>query len=89
MTLPLQQFGLKILSKRNNLPLIIKGCEKPKSISYFEKKGSAQCKTSIMFAALKANGTTFIKAKKSRNHTELLFKSLILPLKFNKNNQGC
>ena len=84
VTVPLQKFGLKIFSKRNNLPLIIKGSEKPKSISYFEKKGSAQCKTSIMLAALKANGTTFIKAKKSRNHTELLFKSLNLPLKVKK-----
>ena len=33
--------------------------------------------TSIMLAALKANGTTFIKAKKSRNHTELLLNLLI------------
>ena len=30
---------------------------------------------------MRANGTTFIKAKKSRNHTELLYKFLGLPIK--------
>ena len=29
-----------------------------------------------MLAALNANGETIIKAKKSRNHTELLFKHI-------------
>ena len=34
-----------------------------------------------MLASLKAPGITKIKAKKSRNHTELLFKTLDLPIK--------
>ena len=34
-----------------------------------------------MLAALNTPGTTIIKAKKSRNHTELLFKYLKLPIK--------
>ena len=34
-----------------------------------------------MLAALNTPGTTKIKAKKSRNHTELLFKYLKLPIK--------
>ena len=41
----------------------MKGTENPNSIYYQETKGSAQCKTSIMFAALKSNGITKIKAK--------------------------
>ena len=48
---------------------------------YFEKKGSAQIKSCIMLAALNAPGATKIKAKKSRNHTELLYKFLKLPIK--------
>ena len=44
------------------------------------KKGSAQCKSSIIFAAMRTNGNTKIKAKKSRNHTELLCKHLGLPI---------
>ena len=50
-------------------------------INYFEKKGSAQCKSSVIFAALNTPGKTIINAKKSRNHTELFLKYLNLPLK--------
>ena len=57
------------------------GSKSAKGISYLEDKGSAQCKSSIMFAALNSSGTTSIKAKKSRNHTELLFKYLKIPIK--------
>ncbi len=81
---PLKKFGALFKSNKNKLPIIIKGSNNLKSINYVENKGSAQCKTSIMFAALKANGITKIKAKKSRNHTELLFKNLSLPIKIKK-----
>ena len=37
-----------------------------------------------MLAALNTNGETFIKAKKSRDHTELLFKYLKIPIKIKK-----
>ena len=37
-----------------------------------------------MLAALNTKGTTFIKAKKSRDHSELLFKSIGLKIKINK-----
>jgi len=37
-----------------------------------------------MFAALNASGTTSIRAKKSRNHSELLFKYLKIPIKISK-----
>jgi len=50
-----------------------------------KKKGSAQCKSSVILAGIKAKGKTFIKAKKSRNHTELLFKYLKLPIKIKEN----
>ena len=82
---PLTKFGGKYDLKNNkNLPLKIIGTNNPKPIYYFEKKGSAQCKSSVIFAALKTKGTTIIKAKKSRNHTELLCKYLKLPLTVNR-----
>jgi len=82
VTLPLEKFGAKFSYKiENKLPLSILGSQSPKGIKYLENKGSAQCKSSVMFAALNASGTTFIKAKKSRNHTELLFKFLKIPTK--------
>ena len=77
---PLKKFGADFKSNFGRLPIIIKGTENPNSIIYNETKGSAQVKSSIMLAALNTNGDTIIKAKKSRNHTELLFKYLGLPI---------
>ena len=78
---PLTKFGAKFKLKKNkNLPLKICGSNNLNSINYIEKKGSAQCKTAVIFGAMRSKGTTFIKAKKSRNHTELLCKYLKLPL---------
>ena len=85
VTLPLEKFGAKFYyKKKNRLPLSVLGSKLVKGIKYLENKGSAQCKSSIMFAALNASGTTFIKAKKSRNHSELLFKFLKIPIKIKK-----
>ena len=78
---PLKKFGAKFKSKNNKLPIFIYGTDKPKPIKYFENLGSAQCKTAIMLASLNTSGETVIKAKKSRNHTELLFKHLNIPIK--------
>ncbi len=82
---PLSIFGATFKLNRNyGLPLIIKGSNKLKPIKYFEKRGSAQCKSSIMFGGIKTNGKTIIKAKKSRDHTELFFRHLNLPIKIKK-----
>ncbi len=78
---PLSKFGAKFkLRKKKYLPMIINGSSKLSPIKYFEKKGSAQCKSAIMFGGMRTKGTTIIKAKKSRNHTELLCKYLKLPI---------
>ena len=82
---PLKKFGVKFkLTNKKNLPLYILGNEHLKPIKYFENKGSAQCKSSVIFAGLRTEGTTIIKAKKSRNHTELLCKYLKLPITLSK-----
>ena len=82
---PLSKFGAKFkLRNKNFLPLTLYGSPELKPIKYYEKKGSAQCKSSIIFAAMRTNGITSIKAKKSRNHTEILCKHLKLPIKINK-----
>ena len=86
VTDPLSKFGAKFeLKNGNNLPLKILGIKKPSPILYEEKRGSAQCKSSVIFAAMKTKGRTIIKAKKSRNHTELLSQYLKLPVKVKKN----
>ena len=81
---PLKKFGAKFETKKNKLPLKMTGLDDPKPIKYFEKKGSAQCKSAVMFAGLKAKGLTSIKAKKSRSHTEIMFKHLKIPIKIKK-----
>ena len=85
VTVPLKKFGAKFQYKvKNKLPLSIIGSHNTKDIHYVENKGSAQCKSCVMLAALNSSGSTYIKAKKSRNHTELLFKYLKVPIKIKK-----
>tara|TARA_A100001011_G_C14305029_1_gene842648 strand:- start:628 stop:1944 length:1317 start_codon:yes stop_codon:yes gene_type:complete len=81
ITDPLKKFGATFKLKKNSLPLKMLGLNNPKPITYTENKGSAQCKSAIIFAGMKTKGKTYIKAKKSRNHTELLCKYLDLPIK--------
>ena len=78
---PLSRFGAKFKLRNNkNLPVTIMGSKHLNPITYNEERGSAQCKSSVIFGAMKVNGTSIIKAKKSRNHTELLCKYLKLPI---------
>tara|TARA_Y100001958_G_scaffold158252_2_gene155563 strand:+ start:607 stop:1788 length:1182 start_codon:yes stop_codon:yes gene_type:complete len=86
ITKPLGKFGASFQLKNNyNLPLTIKGSKKLRPIKFFENKGSAQCKSSVILGGIKVDGKTVIKARKSRNHTELLFKYLKLPIRVKKN----
>ena len=63
----------------HNLTEVIEG-----TIHYIENRGSAQCKSTIMLAALNLPGKTVIKAKKSSNTIDLTEpkrkKWFILPL---------
>ena len=51
-------FGATFKSNSGKLPITITGTNYPKPINYYENKGSAQCKSSIMLAALNTKGTT-------------------------------
>ncbi len=84
ITKPLEKFGAKFKTKQGKLPIQIQGTNNPRPIFYNETRGSAQCKSAIMLAALNTRGETVIKAKKSRNHSEILFKYLKLPIKILK-----
>ena len=81
---PLEEFGARYFTNSGKLPIIIKGTNTPLPINYNETRGSAQCKSAVMLAALNTKGETTIKAKKSRDHSELLFKYLKLPIKILK-----
>ena len=85
VTKPLKLFGANITSKKNCLPVTIQGTNFLRPINYLENIGSAQIKTACCFAALNTPGVTTIRARKSRNHTELLFKYLKIPIKVSSN----
>ena len=82
---PLKKFGANLKLKNDyTLPLIITGSKNLKPIKYLENIGSAQVKSCILFAGARTTGKTFIKvpfAKRSRDHTERLFRYLKLPIK--------
>ena len=81
---PLKKFGAKISTNKGKLPIIIKGIQNTKPIKYYESKGSAQCKSAVMLAALNTKGQTVIRAKKSRDHSEKLFNYLGVPIEIKK-----
>ena len=82
---PLKEFGAIFSPKnKNTLPIFIKGNNFLRPIKYLETIGSSQCKSSVMLAALNVNGESQLKCKPSRNHTELLFKYLKIPIKIRK-----
>ena len=86
---PLQKMGANFkLNEKKTLPLQIIGSNFVNPIHYFENRGSAQCKSSVMLAALNSPGQTVIKAKKSRSHTESFFKYLEIPITIKKNKNG-
>ena len=87
ITTPLEQFGVSFKTNNHNLPLKIIGTDYLKPIKYIEDRGSAQCKSSVLFAGLNTPGKTIVKAKKSRDHTELFLKYLKLPIKIIKKNK--
>ena len=82
---PLKLFGTKFKNNRTKLPIYLRGPEILKPIKYFEKLGSAQCKSALMIAALKTSGKTELRCLPSRNHTEIIFKKVLnLPIKVKK-----
>ena len=76
----LKLFGVNIKTKNGFLPLEIQGSQFLRPAKITEKLGSAQVKSCAIFGGLNTPGTTFIKAKKSRNHTESLLKYLKYPI---------
>jgi len=71
---PLSEMGATINSTDGKAPLEIIGTASPKPIIYELPVASAQVKSAILFAALRAKGTTTVIEKvKSRDHTERLF----------------
>ena len=62
---PLQKIGANfIVNNKKTLPLKIKGSNVVNPIHYIEKRGSAQCKSTVMLAALNSPGKTSKQSSK-------------------------
>ena len=78
---PLTLMGANIESVDGHAPLTIHG-DKLRGINYSSKLASAQVKSCILLAGLKAEGsTTYTEPYVSRNHTELMLKYLEADIK--------
>ncbi len=85
VTEPLSKIGVEFFPKgKNRLPISILGSNYLRPIKYYEERGSAQCKTCLMLASLNTPGEMQIFARKSRNHSELMFKNLKIPILIKK-----
>ena len=81
ITNPLKLFGANILSKKNNIPIKIIGSNFLRPIKYKENLGSAQCKS----GDVGHQNTRYNKSDcKNKDHTELMFKYLKIPIKIIK-----
>jgi len=87
---PIQKFGAKIISRKNNLmPFAIVGNEDAMPIEYSMKMASAQVKSCILLASLAVKGTTtIIEPEKCRDHTEIMMKYLGLKISQENLNNG-
>jgi len=78
---PLELMGAHIRSQERKPPLTIQGSRRLKTISYKMPIASAQVKSCILFAALRADGyTEVIETSSSRDHTERLFNAFGVPV---------
>jgi 3-phosphoshikimate 1-carboxyvinyltransferase len=78
---PLELMGAQIEATDGKAPLKVRGSGKLNPITYKLPVASAQVKSAILFAGLKAKGrTTVIETTQSRDHTERLFNGFGVPV---------
>ena len=74
---PLRSMGASLDGRQGGkfLPVSVRGGNL-KGIDFFNEKSSAQVKSAVLIAGLRAEGQTLVKEKvKSRDHTERMFKA--------------
>ncbi|MDW0111618.1 3-phosphoshikimate 1-carboxyvinyltransferase [Sporosarcina saromensis] len=87
VTIPLQSMGAKIVGAEDDeyLPLTVKGGELS-GMTYHVPVASAQVKSAILFAGLRATGKTIVSEPAiSRDHTERMFEQFGVSIETNGN----
>lgn len=75
ITDPLEEMGASITTNDGKLPVTVTGLEIPLPISYTPKVASAQIKSAILLAGLRARGATIVTEPHiSRDHTEAMLR---------------
>jgi 3-phosphoshikimate 1-carboxyvinyltransferase len=78
---PLQMMGAEIKSENGKPPLTINGTRLLKPIRYEMPVASAQVKSCVLLAGLRANGRTeVVEREETRDHTERMLKWFAVPL---------
>ena len=75
ITDPLEEMGASVTTNDGKLPVTVTGLEIPLPISYTPKVASAQIKSAILLAGLRARGATIVTEPHiSRDHTEAMLR---------------
>ena len=83
---PLLQMGADISCENGTLPIKCSSCTKLNGINYFMPVSSAQVKSCILIAGYLGNGQTTVHEKdETRDHTEITFKYMGVPVYTYKN----
>ena len=81
ITDPLIEMGAQVTTNDGLLPVTITGLDSPLSVTYQPKVASAQIKSAILLAGLRARGDTIVKEPHiSRDHTEAMLRHFGVPV---------
>lgn len=87
VTAPLSVMGAKFSG--DMLPLRVTGCAELQAIEHFNEKASAQVKSAILIAGLRAGGTTVVtEPHRSRDHSERMLSAMGAKILEAKNEEG-
>ena len=80
---PLSRMGATIVGRADGgrLPLAVRGADRPRAIAYDSPVASAQVKSAILLAGLRADGpVTVTEPAPSRDHSEVMLSAFGVPL---------
>lgn len=82
VALPLRMMGARIETREGTPPVIVRGWDRLRGIPYKSPMASAQVKSALLLAGLRASGETRItEPSTSRDHTERMLKAFGVPLR--------
>jgi len=82
VALPLRMMGARIETNEGTPPVVVRGWDRLRGIPYKSPIASAQVKSALLLAGLRANGETrIIEPSTSRDHTERMLRAFGAPVR--------